>query len=390
LTGTIQDITERVLAEEAKLKLLGQLQQSQKMEGLGIMAGGVAHDMNNVLGAILSLASAHLTVQAKDSSVYPALETIRDAAVRGGNMVKGLLRFARQNPAESLNLDLNALLREAANLLEHTMLNKVRMEWDLACDLRLVRGDGSALIHAFMNLCINAVDAMQDGGTLTFRTQNLGDRQVRVIVEDTGCGMTKEVLAKALDPFFTTKEVGKGTGLGLPMVYSVVKAHGGHLAIQSEPGRSTQVTMCFAAATTMDLGTEGQGKAQPGLESTARSILFVDDDDLILRSTRMMVEILGHAVTPATSGEEAIAILEAGYRPDVVVLDMNMPGYGGKGTLPRLRALCPTVPVLLATGRADQEALDLVAAYPWVTLLAKPYGIEDLQHCLHSISQTLR
>jgi len=381
----VTDLTELRQAEEQQQTLHAQLEQSQKMESLGILAGGVAHDMNNVLGAILSLASAHLAVQPKDNPVYPALETIRDAAVRGGDMVKALLHFARQTPSSKQRLDLNALLLEEARLLERTTLSKVRLEMDLAPDLHFIHGDGSSLTHAFMNLCVNAVDAMGEGGTLTLQTRNIDGGMVEVVVQDTGFGMTKEVLARALDPFFTTKDVGKGTGLGLSMVYKTVTAHNGHLEIESEPGKGTTVRMLFPVTVTEDLGPEEDIQDQPGDAKVALSVLLVDDDDLILKSTKMLVEVLGHSVTPTASGEEALALLEQGFQPDAVILDMNMPGYGGKGTLPRLRVLCPEVPVLLATGRADQDALDLIAAHPHVKLLPKPFSIEELRGHLSTL-----
>ena len=232
-----------------------------------------------------------------------------------------------------------------------------------------------------MNLCVNATDAMAEGGTLTLRTANLGDSQVEVVVEDTGCGMTPEVLDRALDPFFTTKAMDKGTGLGLSMAFTTMQAHAGHLSLQSKPGLGTRVCLRFPASVTRDLDGKTSlppaPSAAPGL-----SVLLVDDDQLIRLATRMLLEVLGHGVQAAASGEEALALLEKGFRPEAVILDMNMPGLGGKGTLPQLRALCPTVPVILATGRADQEALDLVAAHARVTLLAKPFDLEELQDCL--------
>ena len=235
--GVLHDITDRKHAERENAQLHAQLLQSQKMESPGLLAGGVAHDMNNVLGAVLALASAHLTLEPEGSPAHRAFGTIQEAASRGGNLVKSLLNFARKSPAEQRALDLNALLLEEARLLERTTLAKVRLELDLAPDLRTVHGDGGALAHAVMNLCVNAVDAMAEGGTLVLRTRNVGEDLAEVRVEDTGCGMAPEVLARALDPFFTTKDVGKGTGLGLSMVYSTVKAHHGKLDIVSEPGR---------------------------------------------------------------------------------------------------------------------------------------------------------
>jgi CheY-like chemotaxis protein len=235
---------------------------------------------------------------------------------------------------------------------------------------------------------------MEGAGTLSLSTRNLvagpagspGGR-VELRVGDTGTGMAREVLEKALDPFFTTKPVGKGTGLGLAMVYSTVKAHRGEMELLSEPGRGTQVVLRFPACP--------RGAGTPDPEATAGSggtlaleVLLVDDDELIQSSMSVLLEVLGHRVARATSGEETLRLLEGGLEPDVVILDMNMPGLGGAGTLPPLRALRPGVPVLLSTGRVDQVALDLAAAHPRVTLLAKPFSLDELQRHLDAIGRS--
>jgi len=237
----LSDITERKETEAQQRRLEALLQQSQKMESLGILAGGVAHDMNNVLGAILGLASTNLANVPPDSPAHQGFATIIRAAERGGQTVKGLLSFARQTPTEERHLDMNTLIQEAARLLEHTTLAQVHLELDLAVGLRPILGDASALAHALMNLCVNAVEALPPNGNLTLRTRNADNAWVEVVVEDTGTGMSKQVLEKAMDPFFTTKEVGKGTGLGLAMVYRTVAAHHGQLDIQSTPGKGTRV-----------------------------------------------------------------------------------------------------------------------------------------------------
>ena len=384
--GSVSDISERKQAEEENAKFQAQLQQAQKLESLGTLAGGVAHDMNNVLGAILGLASAHIGTQPYGSPLHQALDTICKATERGGKMVKSLLGFARQSPAENNRLDMNAILREQVGFLERTTLAKVQLKMDLEADLRPIQGDASAMTHAFMNLCVNAVDAMPENGTLTLHTRNVDNDWIEIEVEDNGMGMSKEVLEKAIDPFFTTKGVGKGTGLGLSMVFSTVKAHRGQMAIESEPNKGTRVRLRFPACK-----NEIQVAAIAAADATishhrALNVLLVDDDDLIQSSVQAILEVLGHtAVNTALSGEEALALLEAGLEPDLVILDMNMPGLGGFGTLPRLRGLRPVVPVLLSTGRADETALALADAYPGVTLLSKPFGLREFQKHLENI-----
>ena len=387
MIGTNWDITASKKAEEHQRQLEAQLQQSQKMESLGTLAGGVAHDMNNVLGAILGLASVQISTLPIGSPLYQALDTIAKAAERGGKMVKSLLRFARMSHAEHQVLDINDLLGEQVELLKHTVLAQIRIQLDLEQQLWPMEGDPSALTHAFMNLCVNAVDAMTEGGTLTLHTRNL-DGWIEVEVEDDGVGMPKEVLEKALDPFFTTKGVGKGTGLGLSMVFSTVKAHQGQMTIDSQPGQGTRVTIRLPAYQPQGESPRIGNVAGPATTPPRNSlrVLLVDDDDLVQLSMVATLNFLGHtAVTTVPSGEEALAVLEAGLQPDLVILDMNMPGLGGAATLPRLRQLRPTVPVILATGRADQAALDLVATHHGVTLLAKPFSLIELQKHLEDL-----
>ena len=384
-----RDVTERRQAEEQQRQLQAQLRQAQKLESLGLLAGGVAHDMNNVLAAILVIASANLEAQSEGSPAHRAFDMIAKAAGRGGKMVNSLLGFARQTPSEERELDLNLLLQEQVALLEHTTLSKVGLELELAPGLRSIRGDASALTHAFMNLCVNAVDAMPDNGTLTLRTRNVNSDWIEVRVEDTGIGMPRQVLERAMDPFFTTKAVGKGTGLGLSMAYGVVKAHGGTIDLSSQPGEGTCVRMRFPvhavpvprAAPQPVPALELRSEASP----QSLEVLLVDDDQLIQESIQDVLAFLGHQVVATSSGEEALAKLGAGLQPDVVILDMNMPGLGGGRTLPRLRALRPSLPVLLSTGQADQAAMDLLQAHPNVTLLPKPFSLNELRHCLESI-----
>jgi signal transduction histidine kinase/ActR/RegA family two-component response regulator len=378
---------ELAFQNEENLRLHEQLFQSQKMESLGILAGGVAHDMNNVLGAILGLSSAMGITQVVESPAWRAFDTITKSATRGGKLVKSLLAFTRNSLAEDKVLNLNDIIQDEVQILAHTTLSKIRLNLDMDSELRLIHGDEAALTHAIMNLCVNAVDAMPEQGTLTFRTRNIDNNWVEVVVEDTGFGMSKAVLQRALDPFFTTKEVGKGTGLGLSVVYRTVKAHGGQLDIQSEPNNGTRVGIRLPASEFAALPQEPADEPRRESYSRALSVLLVDDDDLIQNSITAILELLGHGVDVASSGEEALAKLETGIQPDVVILDMNMPGLGGRGTLPRLRALRPTLPVILSTGRIDQTTIELAEAHAHVTLLSKPFRIGELQEKLGAGAQ---
>ena len=375
----IRDVTERRHAEDEQRRLQAQLAQAHKLESLGSLAGGVAHDMNNVLGAILALASAQEVNASLAPSTRETFKVIIRAAQRGGAMVKRLLGFARQTPAVTTDLDLNELLGDVIRLLERTTLARIRFQPEFSPRPSLIRGDASALSHAFMNLCVNAADAMPEGGTLTLRTLAAGAGFLGVELQDTGTGMSPEVLERACDPFFTTKAQGKGTGLGLALVYTTVKAHQGHLELRSEPGAGTCVRVRFPALTQAGQPQAATGALPAGPGPRSLDVLLVDDDELVRVSVTLLLETLGHTVTAAPCGEEALAHLETGARPDLAIIDMNMPGLGGAGTLPLLRQLAPALPVLLATGRVDQKAMDLLAGFAHVTLLAKPFSLEEVR-----------
>ncbi|BDU76820.1 ABC transporter substrate-binding protein [Mesoterricola sediminis] len=379
------EIASRLRAEEdmrqehaKQRELQDQLQQSQKMQSLGSLAGGVAHDMNNVLGAILGMASSQLEQHPEGSPARRAFTTIIKAAERGGGMVRGLLDFARKSPAQARDFSLNVVMREEVLLLERTTLARVRLDLDLDPDLRTLRGDPGALSHAIMNLCVNAVDAMPEGGVLTLRTRNLEDGRVEAQVEDTGTGMPPEVLARALDPFFTTKAEGRGTGLGLSMVYSTVTAHQGELHLDSAPGRGTRVSLRFPALGTAPRREAGAEPWTAPPPVRPLRVLVADDDPLVRESIQSVLEVLGHRAEAFPTGEELLDRLADLPDVDLVILDLNMPGLGGPGTLPRLRALRPDLPVFLVTGRADGEAQALVDGYPGVILLGKPFSLKEL------------
>ena len=223
---------------------------------------------------------------------------------------------------------------------------------------------------------MNAVDAMPGGGCLHLRTRNDGPSAVLLEVADTGTGMPPEVAEKAMDPFFTTKPQGEGTGLGLSIVYGTVKAHRGEMRLSTAPGRGTTVTLRLPAR---QAPLPAAAAAEPARAVTrSLQVLVVDDDELIRESTSQILEVLGHRATVSGGGEEALRLLEEGLEADLVILDLNMPGLSGAETLPRLRALRPDLPVLVATGRPDRQAQALVAAFPRVALLAKPYTIKAL------------
>ncbi len=379
------DISERKLAEEIQRKLDAELHQVQKLDSLGSLAGGIAHDMNNVLAAIQAVTETLKGRHGDDPALFKSLNVIEKASVRGRDLVCGLTNFARKDLREPEILDLNALVREEMELLSRTTLQKVGLVMDLDEPLRPVLGERGTLASVLMNLCVNAIDAMPDGGSLALRTRNQPDRQVALAVTDSGQGMAPEVLARAMEPFFTTKAIGKGTGLGLSMAYTAAKTHGGSLGLESRPGQGTTVTLRLPAL-------DGNPQAgAPALAAPARTesrrVLLVDDDELILDAMPAMIEAQGHRVLTASGGQAALAILAAGAPVDLVVLDLNMPGMNGAETLRLLRRTRPELPVILATGflddltgealRLDRRTFSLLKPYTMGQLLQKFREIAD-------------
>jgi PAS domain S-box-containing protein len=373
---TTRDITQLRQADQERRQLEARLHQSQKLESLGSLAGGVAHDMNNVLGAILSLASARRTGLAATDPMAVSLDTIATACVRGRGVVRSLLYFARKDLEHNQPLDLNGLVRDMVQLLGYTTLKRIRLEMELDERLALVQGDSGALSHVLMNLAVNALDAMPDHGILRLRTENLPGGKVRVEVRDNGTGMTPEVLAKAVEPFYTTKPLGQGTGLGLAMVFGTMKAHGGDLEISSRPGHGTEVSLVFPALDPVP--APAAAAAESTAPETALAILVVDDDELIRESLVPMLEIMGHRAQSAPGGREAMVLLERGLQVDLVILDMNMPGINGAETLARIKARGPEQQVLMASGYNDSEVSQLVNGYPGVNCIQKPFSMKEL------------
>ena len=251
----------------------------------------------------------------------------------------------------------------------------------------LVQGDPSTLSQALMNIGLNAVDAMPGGGTSVFRTGASGAGRVELSVRDTGTDMDQDVLKQAIDPFFTTKPVGKGTGLGLAMAYGTLRAHGGSLDLRSEPGQGTEVILGFQAVPPgADRGAPSLPRQLPAAPVQAPlRILLVDDDELIRLSTPALLQGFGHRVQTVTGGQEALDLLAAGAEVDLIILDMKMPGMSGAQTLPRLLDLRPDLLVLLATGNSDGDLEPLLADRGKVGFIHKPFTSDEFQEKIRAL-----
>jgi|GEM_PF-2662445 signal transduction histidine kinase len=370
----LREISERERAEEERRKFEERAIQAQKLEALGVLVAGVAHNINNVLTIIMGTASLRelLVTSPPDREAY---QSIGKACQRGRDVVKSLIHFAQPTLSSQALFDLHGLVKEVAGLMESTSRNRVQVVEALAPGAAWINGDAGTIDHVLVNLCMNAMEAMPDGGTITFRTRILEPDWVELDVEDHGTGMTPEILAHALDPFFTTKPVGKGTGLGLSMSYGVMAAHGGSLEMASQPGQGTTVRLRFPLV---------PPPAQAGVPSVpapalrSMTVLMVDDDaDVRFLMTRMLKKAGVRQVRTCAGGEEAIENLDSGELPDLVILDQNMPGLTGIQTMDRIRALHPHLPILISSGQPDIETWDCFRQ-PRVAVISKPFTLEEI------------
>jgi PAS domain S-box-containing protein len=372
----VHDITER-------LRIEGALLRSQRMESLGSFAGGIAHDMNNILRSILKVVQS-VEGQAPDGhTLRLQLDDIVRACTRGRTVLRGLLDFARQDLPEEKVVNVNEVLQEQFQLLERALTPSIQVAKELEPRLPTIAGDPRALGGAFMHLISNALDAMPGGGVLTVRTQLRDGRFVDIDVEDTGCGMSKEILGRAMDPFFTTKPHGKGMGLGLPAVYGAVKAHHGQFELRSEPGHGTQahISLPVSAPSAVALGSS-LSRIEETDNPKGLRILLVDDDDLVQTALAAQLRRLRHSVVIAENGREALDKVRAGLQVDLVLLDIDMPVLDGSKALPLLRELRPDLPVIIETGNLSEKAEALVRNHQDITVLARPFSLAELKAAL--------
>lgn len=380
----VADVTER-LSEQARLKEAEEtLRQSQKMEAMGQLTGGVAHDFNNLLTAVISNLELLAKQTAGDPKSKRLIEGAMQGAQRGATLTQRMLAFARRQELTVRQHNLAFLVRRATELLERSVGDQIVLEMDISRPVPMALVDDNQFDLALLNLVINARDAMPHGGTIRISVDLREDaddpptsRQgyVCLTVEDEGEGMDEDTLEKAVQPFFSTKGVGKGSGLGLSMIHGLASQLNGKLILTSNVGQGTKAELWIPAT--------GDGDSEvvaPKPESTPRRsdrslrILFVDDDALISMSSVDMLEDLGHAVTPAYSGAQALELLRSGPEFDLLITDFSMPKMTGGELAVAVRALYPNLPILLATGYAElPSGHDLR-----LPRLAKPYLQCDL------------
>jgi signal transduction histidine kinase len=362
-----------------------QLRQAQKLEAIGTLAGGIAHELNNMLAPILADTEALRLSLPAAAPAHRELGRIAAAAVRARDLVRRILVFGRRDRIERRALDIGRAIREAAELLRATLPARIRLHVDVeTAGLRIVAGD-SELQQIVMNLGGNAVHAMTGGGTLSISAAPVRDGAgVELVVADTGKGMDAATVEHAFEPFFTTKRPGEGTGLGLSTVHGIVIALGGRVALDSAPSRGTRVTVELPVAAPGAVVETESSEVVIGtpVSGRGRVVLLVDDDPAVLDAHTQMLERLGYRVTSARSGEEAVALLGTGLTPDLLVSDLAMPGIGGIELLGAARRVAPELPVVLATGYVDERDQARIDELDGLEVLLKPFGARELAEVL--------
>jgi two-component system, cell cycle sensor histidine kinase and response regulator CckA len=382
----VEELTERLALEK-------QIRQFQKFEAIGQLAGGIAHDFNNMIGAILGWADVGIDESDADSRLRRHFDKIRAQAIRAAALTRQLLAFARRQLLEPRDIDLNQNVTETLNLLEKLIGSNIEIKKNLAPHLPVVRADPTQIEQVIMNLCINARDAMPEGGRLVIDTgeflldgRYLGadphakpGRYVMLAITDSGSGMDAATLDRIFEPFFTTKETGKGTGLGLATVYGIVRQHGGFLHVYSEVGVGTTFRVYLpltAAAGTTAVPTEDDDQLVRG---GAETILIAEDHEGLRELARATLESLGYQILTVCNGEEAVCKFDE-HRDEIDLLffDVELPKLSGPKAYARISSFAPDLPVIFATGySADIEALQEVRRRE-ITVLQKPYAPRDL------------
>ena len=390
--GFFRDITERRQSEAKREKLEEQLRQSQKLEAIGQLSSGVAHDFNNLLGVIMGYAELLKLNRGTASDLEHHVRSIISACVKAAGLTKQLLSFARKAPIEFKKIDLSIVIKNVVEIIGRTIDRRVEIILDVQEQSAIISGDWSLLENAFLNVAINARDAMPEGGRLsvTLKTVDLSRAAlpdehgevmegpyVRISIADTGTGMSKEIKDRIFEPFFTTKEVGKGTGLGLPSVYGCVKQHLGYITVESQDGRGTEFTIYLPVIkpTAAIESVKEEATFHPG----TGELLIVDDETAYHETMTEIFRGLGYTVHCCADGAGAVAFYrEHKSAINVVILDINMPRMNGLQCLRFLKEINPGVKVIVTSGYGDSSDVEAMKKEGVYAFVQKPYRAAEL------------
>lgn len=379
-------------------RLEAQFQQAQKMEAVGTLAGGVAHDFNNLLQTVLGYTEILLMDDRSRVLFSEDLQQIKRAAHRGAELTQQLLTFSRKVQTKLSPVDLNEEVRQVEKLLRRTIPKMIEFELDLADDLRMINADPAQVEQVLMNLTVNAKDAMPEGGRLIFKTENIfiieefykehlwakPGHYAQLTVSDTGHGMDGETIKHIFDPFYTTKGVGKGTGLGLAMVYGIVKSHEGYILCESEPGKGTTFRIYFPA-TEQGRGVE-EWREDKELKGGSETILLVDDEEPIRNLGEQIFAKHGYTVLKVSDGESALKLYqEKKGEIALVVLDLIMPGMGGKKCLEELLQINPEVKVVITSGYSPDGSHKTFLEGGAKNFISKPFNMKEMLQVVREV-----
>ena len=391
LERSIRYAVERHRAEQARLRLEEELRQSQKMEAIGHMAGGIAHDFNNILTAVLSFAGLAKRQIGREHPAYNRLLGIEEASLRGAELTRQLLTFARRQVTTPRVFDLNELILNMDKFLRRLITANIELVTLPMPELCQVKADPAQIEQVLVNLVVNARDAMPDGGTLTIRTTrkklNKGFNGIArgnyacLIVSDTGVGMSKDVLGHIFEPFYTTKAPGKGTGLGLATCYGIVKQNNGHISVESKPGQGTEFQVFLPVASQQKtVGLPTRQQIETTVPTGDELILLVEDEPAVRQAMSEFLQKQGYKLITAANGEDALQQLNARQTtpPDLLLTDMVMPQLGGAPLAKILKEKFPKLKVLFISGYTDESIVQPDAIEPYAAYLQKPFTLNKL------------
>ena len=397
LVPAVQRALQEAEGRRQRKQMEQQVQQLRKFEAIGKLAGGIAHDFNNVIGVVLGWAEMGCEEAPPESRLHHHFQKIRDQAFWAARLTSQLLAFARRQVLQQRKLNLNTLVVEGMSLLHRVIGEQIEIRVLAAPDLNITLVDPTQIEQVLMNLCLNARDAMPEGGQLIIETQNVEIEEeycrthpyakqgsyVLLAVSDTGIGMDAATTERVFEPFFTTKEVGKGTGLGLATVYGVVKQHGGFIHLYSELGKGTTFRIYIPA---------GSGAAEPrelkSNEQTPKGteiILLAEDNEGLREAAQEMLQRLGYRPILASNGTDAIELFKTNLgHIDLVILDVVMPGLSGPAVYSQMAAIQPDLRVVFATGYTAETASLNSTLEKGVPILQKPYSMKNLGQIVRS------
>ena len=397
LTSLI-DVTPLKTAEKDREVLMLQLQQAQKMEAIGTLAGGVAHDFNNILSIILGNVELAVADMSEDHPVFHNLSEIQSAVSRAREIVKQLLGISRNSEQNLTFMHLVPVVEEAVNFLRATIPSNIRIQTSLSVDRDVICADSTHIHQIMINLFTNASHAMEGkGGQLSVEAENVTLMEIlpgvahpippgaylRLTVSDTGMGIADEIKGRIFDPYFTTKVVGKGTGMGLCMVLGIMKNSGGGIVLDSQPGEGTRFVLYFPLA---DMPASMQDRKEATILSGSERILFVDDEMLIVDLSVKMLNRLGYRVTSCTDAIHALALLETDPSAfDLVITDVTMPGLTGYQLIERIRQAASRLPVILCTGHVERVSAEQIETLAISDVLVKPVGLNVLATAIRRV-----